>query len=323
MSSNYMGNISAFLDAAEAGSFSAAALRTGRSKSGTAKAVGRLEEHLGVRLFQRTTRQFTLTKEGKVFYDSCQRAAKEIDEGVQHVNALQGEPSGSVSISLPVVFGTRWILPILLKIAKQFPQLNLEISFTDKRVDLVEQGIDLVVRIGMLKSSSSIMSRSLGIQDSMMCASPAYLRRNGVPRSLEDLHLHQCISFTGERGPISWCFSQPGDSHGKQICFTPRTRLSLNHSEGIVEATLQGLGISVLSSWLIAEHLRTGKLSRVLPEIQTSGFPIHLLWVKTKHQVPAVRHIIDALVDALYPQAPWERLGSLQPDRLDAASFGP
>lgn len=309
MSHKYMGNISAFLDAAEAGSFSTAALRSGKSKSGTAKAVARLEEHLGVRLFQRTTRQFTLTKEGRVFYESCQRAAKEIDEGVQHLNALQGEPIGSVSIDLPVVFGKRWILPTLLSVSKQLPQLSLDISFTDKRVDLVDQGIDLVVRIGVLKSSSSIMSRSLGVQSSLICASPEYIRSNGVPRSLEDLHLHRCIVFTGESGPIPWSFVEPGNPHGHDIHFAPMTRLSLNHSEAILDATLAGLGISVLSSWLVAEHLQTGKLARVLPEIQTSGFPIHLLWVKTKHQVPAVRRIIDALVDALYPQAPWEKFG--------------
>jgi len=303
ISAEHLKGITAFVQAADAGSFSLAATRLGLSKSGVAKSVSRLEDRFGIRLFSRTTRSFSLTPEGQAFYESCVRALAELESGEAALTSHSVRPSGRLRVDLPVVFGRRWVAPVLLDIAARYPHLDLEISLTDRIVDPIEEGIDLVVRIGDLHDSAVLVARRLGVQTSVVCASPAYLAAHGRPESLDDLDSHTCIAFGRGGRIIPWTFI--GQS-GSVITKAVRGRLSFNHSDAILDAALAGHGLALLSTWLIADHLRTGHLVRLLPEIATQGFSIHALWPQTRQLAPKVRVVVDELVSRFLPRPPWD-----------------
>lgn len=304
ISAEYLKGLAAFVQTAEAGGFTLAAKRLGLSKSGIAKGVARLEERLGVRLFNRTTRSFALTAEGKSFYEVCVRVLAELETVEAALSAHHLQPRGRLRVDLPVVFGRRWVLPILLDIGARHPELSLEVSLTDRRIDLIEEGIDLVIRMGDLEDSSTFMTRRLGLQQSMLCASPAYLNRHEYPTSLDNLDAHACIVF-GRGGQILpwWFFNEKGMPAAKVV----NGRLSFNHSDAICDAVVAGHGIGLLSTWLISDHLREGRLVQVLPDFKTRGFPIHALWPHARHMSPKIRIVVDELVSRFLPKPPWER----------------
>jgi DNA-binding transcriptional LysR family regulator len=303
ISAEHLKGITAFVQAADAGSFTLAATRLGLSKSGVAKSVSRLEDRFGIRLFTRTTRSFSLTPEGQAFYEGCVRALAELESAEAALTSHGVRPSGRLRVDLPVVFGRRWVVPALLDIGARYPDLDLEISLTDRIVDPIEEGIDLVVRIGDLRDSAVLVTRRLGVQTSVVCASPSYLAAHGQPESLDDLDRHTCITFGRGGRIIPWTFI--GES-GSVITKVVRGRLSFNHSEAILDAVLAGNGLALLSTWLIADHLRTGQLVSLLPEIATQGFSIHALWPHTRQVAPKVRVVVDELVSRFLPRPPWD-----------------
>jgi DNA-binding transcriptional LysR family regulator len=299
----HLRGIDVFVQVADAGSFTLAGERLGISKSGIAKSVARLEDHLGVRLFNRTTRSLSLTNEGHTFYQGCVRALTELEGAQSAVSARRQMPTGCLKVNLPVVFGKRWVLPVLLDIAARYPALELEVSLTDQRVDMVEEGIDLVIRIGPLEDSASLVARHLGAQNAVVCASPAYLAVHGRPSKLEELASHACITF--ERGIKArpWLFVA---EDGRTLSHAVRGRLGFNHSEAILDATVAGNGLALLSNWLVADHLKSGRLEAVLPRFKSQGFPIHALWPQTRHLPSRVRVVVDELVSRFLPVPPWE-----------------
>lgn len=302
---DHLKGISVFVQAADAGGFTQAALRLGLSKSGVAKTVMRLEERLGVRLFNRTTRRFALTADGQAFYETCSRILGELEGAQDALSSHHLPPRGSLRIDLPVVFGRRWLLPVLLDIAARHHDLSLEIKFTDRRIDPVEDGVDLVVRIGDLEDSSTLIARQLGIQESILCASPAYIERKGSPQSIEALAEHDCIVFASGRQPLPWWFADEG---GGLIARPVTGRITSNDSDAICAAAIAGQGIAQLATWLIADHLRDGRLRQILPGVQTRGFPIHVIWPRSRLVAPKVRVVIDELVARFIPQPPWNQL---------------
>ncbi|WP_316224423.1 MULTISPECIES: LysR family transcriptional regulator [unclassified Bradyrhizobium] len=304
ISVEHLKGITVFVQAADAGGFTLAAERLGLSKSGIAKSVARLEERLGVRLFNRTTRRFVLTVEGQTFYEACVRVLAELESAEAVLNTHRLRPRGRLRVDLPVVFGRRWVVPVLIDIAEHYPELSLEVSLTDRRIDPIEEGIDLVIRIGDLDDSTTLVARRLGRQQSVLCASPAYLKQRGYPTSLDDLDAHSCIVFGRGGQALPWWFlNARGDAFAKPVA----GRLSFNHSDVICDAAVAGQGIALLSTWLIADHLREGRLVRVLPEIATRGFPIHALWPHARQMSPKIRVVVDELVERFLPEPPWDR----------------
>lgn len=302
ISADHMKAVMAFVQAADAGSFTLAAQRMGLSKSGVAKSIGRLEQRFGIRLFTRTTRSFSLTAEGELFYRNCQRALAEL-ENAEAILTQSLSPSGRLRVDLPVVFGKRWVMPVLFDIATRYANLDLQVSLTDRIVDPIEDGIDLVIRIGSLPDSAVLAARHLGVQASVVCASPDYLERHGYPATLDDLDRHACITF-GRGGQTSpWTFI---DQNGKPADKTVRGRFSFNHSDAILEAALRGHGIAILSTWLIADQLRSGELRQLLPGVTTRGFSIHAVWPQTRLVPSKVRVVVDELVRRFLPIAPWD-----------------
>jgi DNA-binding transcriptional LysR family regulator len=299
----HLKGIGVFVQAADAGSFTLAGERLGISKSGVAKSIARLEEQLGVRLFNRTTRSLSLTDEGQTFYQGCVRALAELEGAQSAVTTRQQIPAGRLRVDLPVVFGRRWVLPVLLDVAARYPALELDVTLTDRRVDMVEEGIDLVIRIGALDDSATLVARHLGVQKSVVCASPGYLDTHGRPASLEDLADHACITFGRGSKATPWLFI---GADGRPLSYPVRGHLGFNHSEAILDAALAGHGLALLSNWLVAEHLTSGRLEAVLPQATTQGFPIHALWPQTRHLTTKVRVVVDELMSRFLPVSPWD-----------------
>lgn len=303
ISADRLRGITAFVQAADAGSFTLAGRRMGMTKSGVAKSVARLEERLGVRLVTRTTRHFSLTEAGQAFYESCIRALADLEHAESALTRQSRTPIGRLRIDLPVVFGKRWVLPALFEIGRQYPQLRMDISLTDRLVDPIDEEIDLVIRIGDLADSAVLVARRLGTQTSVMCARPAYAAGRGLPTSIDELDDHSCIAFGREGRTSPWMFIGP---ERQPVRKTIRGQYALNHSEAILDAARAGNGIALLSTWLAAEDLREGKLVEVMPEMRTQGFPIHAVWPRTQHLAPKVRVVVDELVRRFLPQPPWE-----------------
>lgn len=295
--------ISIFLEVIEAGSFTTAAERLDMSKSGVAKSISRLETTLGTRLFHRTTRSLTLTDEGTRFSEGCRRSLNELKQAQTLLLAQQQELSGRLRVTLPMVLGKKWVLPALLEIAQRHPALELDINLTDRLVDLVEEGVDLAIRIGPLHDSATLIAKPLGVQRAVLCAAPEYLETHGHPRSLDELHSHACVTFGSGGQSRSWHFL---DENGHNHSLAIRGRIGLNDSGAILVATLAGFGIALIADWLVNEHLKAGRLVAILPEVRTVGFPIHAVWQRNQLLSPKVRHVVDLLAERFVPQQPWE-----------------
>lgn len=290
----------------QAGNFTLAAEQLDMSKSGVAKSIARLEASLGVRLFQRTTRRLSLTDEGRQFSEGCLRALAELNSARAQVMSRQQALAGRLRVALPSVFGRRWVLPALLDIAREHPALELDVIFTDNRlVDPVEDSVDLMVRIGPLHDSATLVAKPLGEQQVVLVAHPEYLARNGSPRTPDDLHRHACITLGGGGQARPWYFLDP---QGRNQPLSVRGRLGLNHTEAILDAALEGHGIALLPDWLVAAHLNAGRLVRVLPNAGMQGFPIYAVWSKNQHLSAKVRHVVDLLAERFVPQPPWDML---------------
>lgn len=296
--------LAAFVQAVEAESFTLAAARLGVSKSAIGKSIARLEQRLGVKLLNRTTRQLRLTSEGEGFYQSCVRALSELEEAQALLASRRRVPSGRVRIDVPVSLGRVCVAPMLLDLSRRYPELSLEITFADRRVDLLEEGIDLAVRMGRLDDSSGLVARRLYTQRSAICAAPSYLKAEGRPRALDDLDHHACINYGRENFLAIW---QGKDEGGAIRTFSPRGRLVLGHGEAILDAVLQGHGLAFMPTWLIADHVKRGTLELVFPDV-IENLAVHALWSKARDLAPKIRVVVDELVRHFAPTPAWDRI---------------
>jgi DNA-binding transcriptional LysR family regulator len=295
--------IIAFVETAEAGSFTAAAERLGLTRSAVGKSIARLEARLGTRLFHRTTRSLGLTDEGVRFRESCLLALAELDGAEASLAERSGEPAGLLRIEIPVLFGRQWILPLLLELSSKHPRLELDIGFSNRMADLTAEGIDLGVRIAALDDASGLIARRLGTQTTQLCAAPAYLERAGRPQTIDDLAQHACISERRRGGQSGWRLT---DRTGKTRSVAVSSRLALDRSDAVADAVLAGHGIGCLPSWLVAQALRAGTLELVLPEMSSDALPIHALWPAQRPLPLKLRVVIDALVQRFLPVDPWD-----------------
>ena len=286
--------ISAFVHAVEAGSFALAAERMNLTRSAIGKSIARLEERLGTRLFQRTTRAQRLTEDGAAFYSHCVRALAELEAGETALAAARYEPQGRLHVSVPVLFGRQCVAPLLLEMAARYPRLELQISFTDRVVDLVGEGVDLVVRSGRLCDvPTDLVARKLGEQTMVLIAAPEYLARHGTPRCVADLAQHHAVVYASGRRDAPWPLSDPG---GTMRDITMKQRLRFDDLETIALAAKAGAGIARLPCWLIADALRSGELVKVLSDTPGPRVEMHLAWRRTRHLPTRMRAAIDLLM---------------------------
>jgi DNA-binding transcriptional LysR family regulator len=294
--SDRLTGVAVFVEAVEAGGFAAAAARLNLSRSAVGKAVARLEGRLGVRLFHRTTRSQGLTEDGQAYYERCLRALEEIRAGEAMLESGRREVAGRLRVSMPVLFGRRCAAPILADLARRHPRLELDLSFCDRLVDLVEDGFDLGIRTGPPGDWPGLMMRRIGAQRMSVCASPAYLTAYGAPRRIEDLAGHEAIAY-GRAGHVRpWCFPSAGRP---DIEFVPPARLRFDDLEAIADAAVAGMGLAWLPCWLIRDRVRSGELTCVLAENPGLVFDCRAVWPQTPHLPLRVRLAIDALAAAL------------------------
>ncbi len=301
---SHLQGISAFVHSVETGSFTAAAARIGVSKSATGKSVARLEERLGVRLLDRTTRSLNLTADGQAYYQSCLKVLEELGVAESLLASRQRTVSGTLRVNLPVSFGRLCVMPVLMEVADHNPDLDLDISFTDRRVDLVEEGIDLVVRVGAPGDQASLIGRRIGTQRSIICAAPGYLDRRGRPTRVDDLSDHDCLAFAKDGRPLPWAALAPD---GALRPFVIQPRHTVSHGEALRDATVNGQGLAYLSTWLAAADLRSGRLEVVPIPTPAEDVPLTVLWPRSRDLAPKVRAVVDALVAAFMPMPPWDR----------------
>ncbi|EPD38608.1 MULTISPECIES: LysR family transcriptional regulator [Delftia] len=293
-----LAGVSAFVASAEAGSFAQAAERLGLTRSAVGKAVARLEERLGARLFVRTTRSLGLTEDGQMFYERCAQALEDLDAARHMLEAGRREVVGRLRISAPVVFGRHHVAPLLLELAQLHPRLRIEASFTDRQLDFADDGIDLAIRSGELSDSDWLVARRLGMQTMVLCASPAYLQAHGAPRSVADLAGHRCIAYMRSGRAAPWGLAGEDGSLAAPVL---EPALGFDDIETIATATLQGAGLAHMPLWRVRSALDSGALVRLLPDVPAARIPLHVLWPRTRFLPYRLRVTIDALLAAIPP----------------------
>ena len=289
-------DIPVFVAAVEAGSFAQAAIRLHLSRSAVGKSIARLEERLGVRLFQRTTRSQSLTDNGALFYEHCLRALEEIRGAESLLETGKQQVSGRLRVAMPVLFGRQCVAPLLIALAQEHPGLELEMSFSDRVVDLVEEGFDMAVRNGTLQDSSVLVARRLGEHRMVLCAAPDYLLKKGTPQSVDDLLHHAAINYLQAGRVLSW---QLMDSEGASHTFTPRSSLNMDDLQAICDAALAGHGIAWLPCWMVSKEIHQGKLVPLLKQAPDVRFYVHAVWQQTPHLPLRVRIAVDTLASRL------------------------
>jgi DNA-binding transcriptional LysR family regulator len=302
MAIDRMKDISVFVHVAEAKSFTAAAERIGLSRSAVGKSIVRLEDRLGVRLLQRTTRSVSLTGEGAAFHERCVRLLADLDEAEMAMLSHSQAPRGRLRLDLPVSFGRLHVLPILNDFMRKWPEISVSASFGDRYVDLIDEGVDLAIRIGG-SEDSRLMTRLLAPHRLVTCASPSYFASRSPPQTIEQLTDHSCLAFVHGGRPVEWRFSENGQSRSVAI----NGRFAATNAEALRDATLAGYGIARLATFLISDDLRAGRLVPVLERVDADGPPIRAVYPSSRHLSPKVRTFIDELLNEWRPEPPWDK----------------
>lgn len=289
-----MTGIVAFARAASCGSFTAAAQSLSVSPSAVSKTIQRLEQQLGVRLFTRTTRSLTLTPEGRELHGRALQLLRAAEEVVQSAAAVRSEPAGVLKVAASMPIGVRLLAPALPAFRRRHPKLRVDLRLGDRFVNLVEEGVDVAVRIGHL-ADSSLLSRGLARTRIGAFASPAYLARRGAPGHPGDLGEHDCVSFRYQTSGqvMAWSF-QVGS---RTIEFNPDAALVLDASDAIAEVLAAGGGIGMLGSFIAAPYVERGLLVPVLGDFAVDGAPITAVWPESRRASPNARAFIDYLAE--------------------------
>lgn len=290
--------IEAFVCTADAGSFTAAGMRLNLTNSAVSKSVARLEARLGSKLFERTTRRLTLTDAGAAFYDTCVRVLEDLADAEAVLAAHRSEIVGRLKVDVPIAFGRMQAMPLLLAFAERHPNVRPTITFTDRKVDVVEEGIDVAIRIGAAEPwPNTLGHRYLGSERVIICAASAYLERCGTPACAEDLVAFDCILYgRGDGSTSHWRFA---DKAGGITEHSMEPRIVLGSAEAQVGAVKAGFGIAQLATWLIKDELERGELVEILPDMATVGLPLHLVWPRNRQLSPKVDALLETLTEGL------------------------
>lgn len=287
-----------FVAVAEAKSFTAAAERLNLSNSAVGKAIARLESRLNQQLFNRTTRRLEMTDAGEAFYHVCVRVLDNLAEAESMLSADEMHPSGLLRIDLPATFGRLNVLPPLLAFLDKYPHISPTISFTDRFVNLEEDALDIAVRIGGADNWPSSLSYTyLGSEELIFCAAPSYLAKHPAPTDFSELCQHKAVLYGRADGSSSpWLIR-----HDTQptIRYQATASIVMGQAEAQVAAVVAGLGIAQLATWLVADHIRDGRLVNIMPQLTTPGLPLHIVWRKSKNNSRKIQAVIAHLAESL------------------------
>jgi DNA-binding transcriptional LysR family regulator len=264
--------MSIVLTVVEAGSLSAAGRRLGIPLATVSRKVSELEAHLGTRLLNRSSRRITLTAAGGSYVAACKRILEEVEEAERSAAGEYSAPKGDLAITAPIVFGRVHVLPIVLAFLAAYPEIDVRLSLADRVANLLEDRIDLAVRIGVLPDSS-LVATGVGSIRRVVCASPAYFAERGTPRSPGDLASHDCITFEGLTSPRAWTFS----SGRSDVSVAIHSRLTVNTAEAAIDAAMAGVGVTRVLSYQIADATRAGALAVALQAFEPPPWPVSLI----------------------------------------------
>jgi len=290
-----------FVEVVESGGFNRAAKRLGISKSVVSRRVARLEADLGARLLSRTTRGINPTEAGLEFKARSERILAELGEAREAVVQQGGEVVGRLRLAVPLSFGVRYVAPILAKLAERHTRLEMDVSYSDRMVDLIGERFDAAIRVGTLKDSS-LVARRIAPARSVLVASPDYLARNGRPRTPGDLASHNCLIYTG-RVAADWQFY----SGKRPISIRPEGRLRSDSGEAIMHWAIAGLGITEAPSFMVSDAIKSGTLEPLLMDYPTPEYAIYVVRPPGSYVPGKVRVLIDTLVERLGGEPEWER----------------
>ena len=291
MAMDKLSGLLAFVKTADLGSFVAAGRALEISASAVGKAVARLEREVGVRLLHRSTRRVQLTVEGRLFHERCRRVLDDLDDAQAMLAHTREAPRGRLRVSAPIV-GHHFLMPLIPDFLARYPEVELDITFTDRTVDLIEESIDMAIRSGELPDSS-LVSRPLQPFRLLLCASPAYLERYGTPAQVRDLQGHASIRFrhpnTGKL--LDWPMLHATPDINARL----RPVLACNNVEAVLRAAMLGLGIACLPDFLVRDALSEGQLVTVLDQQINAGGQFHAIWPTSRQLSPKVRVFVDHL----------------------------
>lgn len=285
--------ITNFVITAKSSSFTEAAEQLGITKSAVGKSVARLEERLGTRLFHRSTRKLSLTSDGEAYLTSCLSALEILDSAENTLSRRQDNPAGTVRIDMPASFGRSLMIPILLEMITRYPDLRLALTFNDRLIDPVEEGVDLVLRLGELQNTDELIARRLSRQRLILCASPAYLEKHGLPADTEALRKHCCIMGYRRGAPLAWRLRPAGE---REIKFISATAHQISDGDAMLQLCLAGAGIAQFPESMVSSHITTGGLISVLADHTPFPVELNIIWPRTRHLIPRVRLIVDELL---------------------------
>lgn len=283
--------MSVYVAVAEEEGFSRAARRLGISPPAVTRAVYTLEHELGVKLLTRTTRRIRVTEAGSRYLEDARRILAEVAEADEAAAGVNAAPRGTLAVTAPVLFGRMYVMPGMVDYLRRYPDMTVSALFVDRVVNLIDEGLDVGIRIGELPDSTMRAVRA-GQVRRIVCAAPAYLKAHGIPRQPADLAHHVVIATSGVSPLAEWRFS----GEGKPTTVRIQPRLTVTSNDAAIEATLAGFGVTRLLSYQIAPHLATGKLKIILGEFEPPPLPIHVLHREGRQASAKVRAFVDLIV---------------------------
>ncbi|MEP0911589.1 LysR family transcriptional regulator [Leptolyngbya sp. GB1-A1] len=284
-------SLRAFTQVVNSGGFAAAAREMGLSRSAVNKLVIALENELGVQLLHRSTRVVTPTETGLAFYERSVEILASLEEAERSITQLQAEPKGRLRVNAPMSFGTMHLAPALANFLAQYPDLQVQLTLSDRFVDPIEEGFDITVRIAELQDSASLIAHRLTFAERVLCAAPAYLEAHGIPQCPDDLRHHSCLHYGQLAIENQWTLVGP---NGEQT-MTVRGALCSNNGEVLRDAAVRGLGITLLPTFIVSQELEQGTLKQILPNYHAPELSISVLYPVNRHLSTKVRLLVDFL----------------------------
>lgn len=292
-----------FANVVDHGGFSATARSLGLSPSAVSKQIGQLEDRIGVRLLNRSTRGLKLTEEGRLFYERSAAIADEVREAEALVMSMGERPQGTLQVAATVAFGKAQLLPLLPAFLAEHPDLRVKLELTDRTIDLSESEFDLAIRFTEQIEHMSVVTRKLASNKRLVCAAPAYIDAHGMPETLDDLEHHNCLRMSTVEHWNDWTFGRGADRE----VFHATGNFEANSADAVYHAALAGLGVARLSTYLVGPDIRAGRLVHLLPDHCDEEAEILAVYSDRRNLSPKIRSFIDFLVARFTPVPPWER----------------
>lgn len=292
-----------FVTVVESGSFAGGAERLDLSRAMVTRHVMSLENRLGTRLLNRTTRKLSLTEAGVAYFERCQQVLADVEEADAIAAQMSGTPRGRLRINAALSFGVRYLAPLLADYLRRYREVTVDLALNDRIVDLIEEGYDVAIRIGELVPSN-LVARKIGTTRLVVCGSPAYFARHGVPRVPADLARHVCLGYSYWTTPDQWPFM---DAAGRTEVIRVAGSLAVNNGDALCAAAASGAGLIYEPDFIVADDLEAGRLQAVLTDYDTRELGIYAVYASRRHLSAKVRSFVDFVAERFGDRAPWAR----------------